>query len=171
VALSQTEERLRKHNKLVNCTLRKLAAERLVYANNTFDIALGFAVLHHLDLEKAMPELYRVLKPSGVAYFAEPLGSNPILQLFRKLTPKYRTIDERPIVLGEFRGYINKFNSFSHEEFYLSAMFPLLLAYIPIMKIYTEKLVNIFLRIDSKIIKTFPKLAPFSWYSIITLRK
>jgi ubiquinone/menaquinone biosynthesis C-methylase UbiE len=46
-------------------------AERLPYDDNTFDIVIGHAVLHHIpDLDLAFRELLRVLKPGGRFVFA-----------------------------------------------------------------------------------------------------
>ncbi len=46
-------------------------AERIPYADATFDLVVGHAVLHHIpDLQTAFRELHRVLKPGGVFFFA-----------------------------------------------------------------------------------------------------
>jgi ubiquinone/menaquinone biosynthesis C-methylase UbiE len=46
-------------------------AERLPYADDTFDIVIGHAVLHHIpDLDLAFGEILRVLKPGGRFVFA-----------------------------------------------------------------------------------------------------
>jgi ubiquinone/menaquinone biosynthesis C-methylase UbiE len=46
-------------------------AERLPYDNDTFDIVIGHAVLHHIpDLDRAFAEILRVLKPGGRFVFA-----------------------------------------------------------------------------------------------------
>ena len=46
-------------------------AERLPYDDDTFDIVIGHAVLHHIpDLEQAFREILRVLKPGGRFVFA-----------------------------------------------------------------------------------------------------
>jgi 2-polyprenyl-3-methyl-5-hydroxy-6-metoxy-1,4-benzoquinol methylase len=49
------------------------AAERLPYADETFDIVLGRRILHLLDVERARAELLRIMKPGGRAAFSEPL--------------------------------------------------------------------------------------------------
>lgn len=99
IAIEHAESLLRSKCLHERCTFRKLAAECLDYSDNSFDIVFGFAILHHLDLAKAIPELYRVMKPGGHAYFAEPLGTNPLLNIYRKLTPQYRSVDEQPIIM------------------------------------------------------------------------
>jgi SAM-dependent methyltransferase len=46
-------------------------AEALPFADASFDLVLGHAVLHHLpDLDQAWREIHRVLAPGGVAIFA-----------------------------------------------------------------------------------------------------
>ncbi len=53
------------------------AGEQLPFEPGRFDVVVGKAVLHHLDVGRAAPELHRVLCPRGRAAFAEPLGTNP----------------------------------------------------------------------------------------------
>lgn len=72
-------------------------AHRLCFADSFFDVVYGGAILHHLDLEKAMEEIYRVLKPGGVIIFSEPLTYNPFAKLVRFFTPEARTPDEKPL--------------------------------------------------------------------------
>jgi ubiquinone/menaquinone biosynthesis C-methylase UbiE len=46
-------------------------AERLPFADSSFDIVIGHAVLHHIpDLDQAFAEILRVLKPGGRFVFA-----------------------------------------------------------------------------------------------------
>lgn len=47
------------------------AAEELPFADESFDVVLGHAVLHHLpDLPRALAEFRRVLRPGGLVLFA-----------------------------------------------------------------------------------------------------
>ena len=71
-------------------------AHKLSFAEGQFDLVIGNGILHHLDFVTALDEVRRVLKPGGLAVFQEPLGDNPLLKLFRTLTPSARTEDERP---------------------------------------------------------------------------
>ncbi|AZZ81558.1 MULTISPECIES: class I SAM-dependent methyltransferase [Gordonia] len=46
-------------------------AEKIPYDDNTFDLVVGHAVLHHIpDVEQALREVLRVLKPGGRFIFA-----------------------------------------------------------------------------------------------------
>jgi SAM-dependent methyltransferase len=76
---------------------RVMDAHHLDFPDNMFDLIVGEGILHHLDLIVSTNELLRALKPEGRALFKEPLRDNPLLKLFRKLTPNARTIDERPL--------------------------------------------------------------------------
>lgn len=48
-------------------------AENLNYPSSSFDIVVGVNILHHIDVQRAVPEVFRVLKPGGIAVFKEPL--------------------------------------------------------------------------------------------------
>jgi SAM-dependent methyltransferase len=79
------------------------------------DFVVGRAVLHHLDFEKAMREVGRVLRPGGAALFVEPLLDNPASKLFRALTPKARTVDERPLSRLQIKWADTLFASHEHR--------------------------------------------------------
>lgn len=76
-------------------------AEELAFEDSSFDVICGVAILHHLDLAKAYAEVSRVLRPDGVAIFLEPLGHNPLINGYRRLTPKLRTPDEHPLLMRD----------------------------------------------------------------------
>jgi SAM-dependent methyltransferase len=72
-------------------------AHALPFVNGSFDMVVGNGILHHLDLPIALGEVRRLLAPGGRALFLEPLLDNPLLKAFRRLTPRARTDDERPL--------------------------------------------------------------------------
>lgn len=51
--------------------------ESLDFPENKFDIICGISILHHVDLKKALQEIYRVLKKGGEIFFTEPNMLNP----------------------------------------------------------------------------------------------
>ncbi|MFZ1137188.1 MAG: class I SAM-dependent methyltransferase [Candidatus Korobacteraceae bacterium] len=65
--------------------------------DSSVDAIFGRAILHHLHFEASVSEVFRLLRPGGSAFFVEPLYDNPASMVFRKLTPKARTADERPL--------------------------------------------------------------------------
>ena len=80
----------------------EMNAEALAFADGAFDMVCGTGILHHLDLERAFGEIDRVLKPGGRAVFVEPLGHNPAINAYRRLTPKMRSVDEHPLLMPDF---------------------------------------------------------------------
>lgn len=58
---------------------------------NTFSTAICSGMLHHLDMDRAFPELYRIMAPGGRVICNEPLAYNPVIQWYRKRTPALRT--------------------------------------------------------------------------------
>jgi ubiquinone/menaquinone biosynthesis C-methylase UbiE len=81
----------------------KIDCESLCFDNDSFDLVIGRAILHHLDLSRALPEIHRVLKKNGRGLFIEPLGMNPLINLYRKLTPQNHTPDEHPLKNADFQ--------------------------------------------------------------------
>ena len=96
-------------------------AESLPFADGAFDAVWGHAILHHLDAATAARELRRVLKPGGVAVFAEPWDGNPLLRFARAALPypgKHRTRDERPLTpqhLTVLRTHFPRMQTHGHQ--------------------------------------------------------
>ena len=72
-------------------------AANLPYDANSFDVVFASSVIHHLDVPAVAREARRVVRPDGHAIFLEPLGHNPLIGLFRRVTPSARTVDEQPL--------------------------------------------------------------------------
>lgn len=67
-----------------NVGLMRGNAEQMPFPGACFDTVYGSSILHHLDLERAVAECLRVLKPGGRIVFAEPNILNPqVLVMFR----------------------------------------------------------------------------------------
>jgi SAM-dependent methyltransferase len=92
-------------------------AESLDFVNESFDLVYGSAIVHHLDVRRSLGEVARVLRPSGRALFIEPLGHNPLINLYRRLTPTMRTPDEHPLRLTELE-FASEFFQDSEYRFY-----------------------------------------------------
>ena len=76
--------------------------EETKFKKEIFDLIFGSGILHHLNLKKSISEISRILKDDGEMVFLEPLGTNPIINFYRKLTPKSRSIDEHPFLKKDF---------------------------------------------------------------------
>jgi ubiquinone/menaquinone biosynthesis C-methylase UbiE len=70
------------------CYIVQLNAEDIIFEQETIDLIVGGAVLHHLfDPYRTIAECYKVLKPGGVAVFFEPfeIGNQIISLIFKHL--------------------------------------------------------------------------------------
>jgi len=73
---------------LPTVTFKSYGAQNIDEEDNSFDIVIMFKSLHHVpkdDMDLALREIHRVLKPGGFAYFSEPVFAgefNEIMRLF-----------------------------------------------------------------------------------------
>jgi len=61
-------------------------AEAIPAADASFDIVLMFKSLHHVpmaDMDRALAEIARVLKPGGLAWISEPVFAGDLNEVFR----------------------------------------------------------------------------------------
>lgn len=71
-------------------------AHGLPFRSGSFHRVLGSSILHHLDLDRALPEILRVLKPGGRIAFAEPNLVNPQVLVTKKLSFLGKWMGESP---------------------------------------------------------------------------
>jgi ubiquinone/menaquinone biosynthesis C-methylase UbiE len=75
-------------------------AENTKLPDGSVDYVLCRGMLHHLDLSFAFPELRRVLAKRGKILAVEALDYNPMIKLYRMLTPAMRTEWEKAHILS-----------------------------------------------------------------------
>jgi SAM-dependent methyltransferase len=102
---------------LTNSRYVRMDAEALEFEDASFDVVFGRGIIHHLDLRRSFASIARVLRPGGRAIFWEPLGHNPLLNRYRKLTPNARTPDEHPLLKPDFE-LARKHFEVAHIRFY-----------------------------------------------------
>jgi SAM-dependent methyltransferase len=120
--LREGAARARANAALVN--FAQADAEHLPFASESFDRIWGNAILHHLDIRQAGRELFRVMRPGGIAVFCEPWGANPLLNWARanwRRQADRRTPDERPLELADVDTLRDLFRSVNIEGFQLLA--------------------------------------------------
>ena len=83
-------------------------AYELSFGDHTFDSVVGSSVLHHLEPEKAIRELFRVLKPGGSFYFTEPNMMNPQIALQKNIPALKRRLGDSPDETAFFRWPLKK---------------------------------------------------------------
>jgi 2-polyprenyl-3-methyl-5-hydroxy-6-metoxy-1,4-benzoquinol methylase len=171
VAVRQARELLQRRGVADRCSVEVMTGEDLRYDSASFDIAVGVAILHHLELTTALRELHRVLVPRGRAYFAEPLGTNPLINVYRRLTPQFRTPDEKPLNLKDFRRLAADFSRFEHHDQLMLAAGALGLCYVPGMTRNAARAQRMLMRVDDMLFRAAPWMGHWAWYSILVLHK
>ena len=116
IRVNETLNQIKKENIQKNAKAMKMNAESLEFPNGSFDIVFGSSILHHLDLDMVLPEINRVIKINGKAVFIEPLGTNPLINYYRKKTPNLRTVDEHPFLEQDFSLFHKYFSSVNREN-------------------------------------------------------
>src|SRR5881409_1513267 len=75
----------------------------LTYSDGTFDSVVGSSVLHHLEIEQALREIHRVLKPGGTIHFTEPNMLNPQIAIQKNVPWIKRKLGDSPDETAFFR--------------------------------------------------------------------
>jgi|SRR4029450_9508153 2-polyprenyl-3-methyl-5-hydroxy-6-metoxy-1,4-benzoquinol methylase len=78
-------------------------AYALRYPEGMFDSVVGSSVLHHLEIEDAIRDIYRVLKPEGTIYFTEPNMLNPQIAIQKNIPWIKRKLGDSPEETAFFR--------------------------------------------------------------------
>jgi Methylase involved in ubiquinone/menaquinone biosynthesis len=91
-----------------NVSFKEENAYCMTFDNNQFDYIIGSSVLHHLDIQKAISEIYRVLKDGGIIAFTEPNMMNPQIALQKNIPYLKRKLGDSPDETAFFRWSISK---------------------------------------------------------------
>lgn len=83
--------------------------EKLPFESESFDIIAGKSILHHLNLEKTLPELKRVLKKEGRIFFSEPNMLNPQVFVERNIRFIGKLLQNSPTETAFFRWRLSSF--------------------------------------------------------------
>jgi SAM-dependent methyltransferase len=140
-------------------------AESLDFPDAAFDIVCGSGILHHLDLNRALPEVRRVLKPGGRAVFVEPLGHNLLINWYRRRTPSLRSADEHPLLVSDLALFRRHFEHMDVRMFHLTS-----LAAVPLRRLPGfQKLVTGLDALDRALFRIAPPLRKQAWSCVIAL--
>ena len=152
-----------------HCKFEVMDGENMTFSDNSFDLAVEYGALHHVDLEKAMIELNRVLKPDGEMICVEALRHNPLIHWYRKKTPHLRTEWETEHILGvESLAIARKYFYDIDVKFFHLAV----LAAVPFRKTPGFfKPVRAFLnKVDSLLLRS-ETIGKYGWIMIFTMSK
>ena len=164
VSINKAKERIKELKGKVDFYVDN--CEKTQFDNNSFDIVYGSGILHHLKIDECLNEIHRILKPNGSLLFIEPLGTNPIINLYRKLTPKSRSIDEHPFMNKDFEYIDNKFINMKIKYYGF-----LTLLFFPFYKSPdNSKLFKFISNLDQLLFK-YKFFQLFAWSILITAKK
>jgi hypothetical protein len=167
----------------VKIETRLVQTDRLPADDNEFDLVYGNGVLHHVPLHLAYPELARVMTANGTGCFIEPLPYNPVIDVYRKMATKVRTVDEQPLSLQDVERLGEHFHEVDHKEFWLSTLLVFLKFFLVDRvhpnderywkKIFTDAASVAWLfgplqKLDEQLMTYVPALRRLCWITVIT---
>ncbi len=147
-----------------NLEFTVMNAENLEFTPNSYDLICGSGILHHLELDRALASIVKVLQPNGKAVFLEPLGHNFLINLYRRLTPEIRSDDEHPLLESDLAFIGRHFQQVNIHYFYLTSLAASFLAGKPGFTI----LLNCLEFLDSILLK-IPPLKKQAWLVLMEL--
>ncbi|MEO0967874.1 MAG: class I SAM-dependent methyltransferase [Cyanobacteria bacterium J06639_18] len=164
IAIDISSSKAKKKGVEHNLFFEVMNAEDLQFNSSSVDLICGGAILHHLDIEKAMQSMTKTLQANGKAIFIEPLGHNILIKFFRYLTPAIRSEDEHPLLDTDLELFKKYFKKVEIKYFYLTALAASLFAGSPGFDFVLNKLEFI----DRQLFK-LPFLQKQAWQVLIRL--
>lgn len=149
-----------------HCRFVTMDGENMTFADNTFDLGVEYGALHHVELDKALSELARVLKPGGEMICVEALRHNPLIHWYRRRTPHLRTEWEVDHILGvESLDIMRKyFGKVEVRFFHLTA-----LALVPFRKTLLFRLLLPLFNLIDRVLLSTQFLGKYGWIMIVEL--
>lgn len=167
-AIEETRRRVEDAGFADQTRLIRMNAEELSFPDESFDLVVGRAILHHLDLEKSYAAIARVLRPGGQAIFLEPLAHNPLINLYRRMTPNLRTEDEHPLTMRDARAAKAHFDGLEMRYFTFLSMGALVAAKAPKLFGGMIKGLN---KADAVLFRVAPFAGRWAWTVGMVMRK
>lgn len=131
----------------------------LPFKNNTFDIVLARAILHHVpnQLDMAFSEVERILRPGGIMLIEEPGYHNPIAFIMRKAFPTTSHEEgENSLKISVLKSLSNKYFTIKEIKYFwlFSYTIPHLISRLPkSLKSVARILLRGLVRIDEMLLK------------------
>ena len=130
--------------------------------DNCIDVCICSGMLHHLDLSYAFYELRRILNKRGVILCIEALDYNPLIKLYRNMTPQMRTEWERAHILS-YKNITFAKRFFNVKEIKHWHLFSIMGTFVPIALPFLNML--------DKITLQLPLIKMMSWMFTFELHK
>ena len=151
-----------------HCRFDVMDGEHMTFEAGTFDYAVEYGALHHVELEAALAELARVLRPSGEMICIEALRHNPFIHAYRKRTPHLRTAWEVDHILGveSLETMRKHFELVNVRFFHLAAI-----AAVPFRKTPLFRLLRGALNAVDRVLLANQIIGKYAWIMVVTLAR
>lgn len=170
VAVQQCIEKAKKLGCTDKAFFFQADCENTELPDNSIDVILCSEMLHHLELETAFRELYRICAPNGRIFCCEALGINPLIQWYRNKTPHMRTAFEKENILKMDALELAKKIGFEVEEVKFWHLFAIPSAFFHKYPLIFNTLLFLGNALDSIVLK-IPFLQRLAWQFTFILRK
>jgi len=147
---------------------RALDCEHTGLPDNSFDVMIETGALHHMDLDAAYKEAARLLRKDGEYFCIEAIRHNPIIHLYRKLTPHLRTAWEVDHILGRsqvLKG-LEYFEQIEISHYNIATLFA-----IPFHKTPLFKPVLSLLEAVDSVLTRIPGIRWIAWQAVFVLKR
>lgn len=160
-AVSLTKTKAKINNVEDKVKVIQMNGEKMSFTNGEFDCVLGDLVLHHLNPDRAVDEIYRILKDGGIAVFREAVIFGRALRIIRKIIPYRHSItpDERPLSDVDIRSFGERFSKIEWWPFEAISRIQFLFK--------NRHILKFLFKADYSLFKTFPFMRKFASCAVI----
>ncbi len=170
----------------VSVQTQPCSADTLPFLSNSFDIVHAANLLHHVDTEKTLKEVHRVLRPGGIFVSWDPLAHNPVINIYRRMAMGVRTVDEHPLRMKDLALFRKYFATVDYRCTWFTTLWIFLRFFLiervhPNKERYWKKILiehkrlesihRPLSRIDNTILTLLPFLKRYCWNIVVCCRK
>jgi len=170
-SLRLAEKRIEKQGLKGKVELLAMDCEKMDFEDASFDIVFDGGTFSSLDIEKALLEIRRVLKPNGFLIGIETLGHNPLLNLKRKLNQlrgkRTKWAAEHILTIKDLKKMERIFAKIDIRFFHLISWFSFPFLRFKIGRIFLQLLEMI----DNLILFLFPFLSRYCFKVVFIFKK
>ena len=154
-----------------SCSAHVMDCEELTFDPSHFDIVFGRSIIHHLDIPICIQQINRVAKPNCKIAFIEPMDTNPIIRLYRTLTPDDRTPDEHPLIAKDLALFKQTYKKVDFKFLYFLTLFSNLIRKFTSNNTVFLRAFRTMTSLDNFFLKILPVYRHLCWDVIITAEK
>ena len=153
------------------CTALVMDCESLKLDDSSMDVVFARSIIHHLDTEVSLKEIRRVLTPTGKLVALEPLGTNPVINAYRYVTPQSRTSGEHPLVAKDLKLFRRHFEKLDVHYLYFLSIFSYVYRMLDSNSGRFNKLFGFLNGVDNFLVKNLPAYRFLCWEAILCCQK